>query len=360
MAEKAATPESFAAFEYELFEGDPHNLRTAVATSNQSIPWIDPATLKLKYRIGRGSFGDVYLATCHQWENDYQRFHKVIVNMLHSVKDDHVRTVLDRFDDVFSKCQGAENVGLLYGVSVIRRRLERVTHGLATGDWVRLKDEAMDKNRVKNHSPVGILHSIDRDGRVSVGLVGTVTLWRGSSSGLQMAEAYCSGQFVRPMPGLLSLRYKWPCKRDGDWATGRIMRVHPSQWVPPYKDFWTAYFRGCPGMIKNTETSRTSTGLRPRGKEAVADTQIQQKPVMAAPPVNSPWQLLGSKRISLIFRFIHFYGFLPLMILLMRLHEVAHFPAKELILVIPLRFDSIRFKDLSNPNFVERKSSYMI
>lgn len=126
MAGKVVTPESSAAFEYELFEGDPDNLRTVVATSNQSIPWIDPATLKLRHRIGRGPFGDVYLATRHQSDNDYEQFHEVIVKMLHPVKEDHVRTVLDRFDNVFSKSQGVGGVGFLHGVSVMRGKVSFV------------------------------------------------------------------------------------------------------------------------------------------------------------------------------------------------------------------------------------------
>ena len=36
--------------------------------------------------------------------------------------------------------------------------LERVSYGFAAGDWVRLKAEG------KKHSPVGILHLINRDG----------------------------------------------------------------------------------------------------------------------------------------------------------------------------------------------------
>ncbi|KAI6680205.1 hypothetical protein NL676_034086 [Syzygium grande] len=74
-------------------------------------------------------------------------------------------------------------------------KLERVTHGLAAGDWVQLKVED------KKHSSVGILHSIDRDGSVTVGFIGMETLWKGSSLDLQMAESYCVGQFF---PGLLT------------------------------------------------------------------------------------------------------------------------------------------------------------
>ena len=49
----------------------------------------------------------------------------------------------------------------------------------------------------KKHSPVGILHIINRDGSVAAGFIGMETLWKGRYSELQMAETYCVGQFVR-------------------------------------------------------------------------------------------------------------------------------------------------------------------
>ena len=71
MAESIAPAQQPASFDYELYEGDPDHLRTVVATPNQATPWIDPATLKLKHRIGRGPFGDVWLATHHQSSDEY-------------------------------------------------------------------------------------------------------------------------------------------------------------------------------------------------------------------------------------------------------------------------------------------------
>lgn len=205
-------------------------------------------------------------------------------------------------------------------------RLERVTHGLAPGDWVCLKEEAMDKSRAKKHSRVGILHSINRDGTVTVGLIGMETLWRGSSSDLQMAEAYCAGQFVKPRPGVLSPRFKWPRKRDGDWATGRIVRVHPNgsllmrfpglltlgaeedTFVADPSEIELVSFRTCPGIVKKYRHLEDfhwavrpvviAIGLfaslrlgsfvlgrskrRPQGREALAENQSQQRPVMEA------------------------------------------------------------------------------
>ncbi|KZV47630.1 hypothetical protein F511_14416 [Dorcoceras hygrometricum] len=100
--------------------------------------------------------------------------------------------------------------------------LERVTFGLAAGDWVRLKKED------KKHSPVGVLHSIDRDGRVDVAFIGLETLWKGNYSEFQMAKPYCVGQFVKLKSSVFSPRFEWPRKRGGEWATGRICQVLPN------------------------------------------------------------------------------------------------------------------------------------
>lgn len=107
-------------------------------------------------------------------------------------------------------------------VRVHASTLERVTFGLAAGDWVRLKQED------KKHSPVGILHSIHRDGTVAVGFIGVETLWKGVYSDLEMAESYCVGQFVRLKSNVFSPRFEWPRKRGGEWATGRICQILPN------------------------------------------------------------------------------------------------------------------------------------
>ncbi|GAA0149828.1 hypothetical protein LIER_08909 [Lithospermum erythrorhizon] len=100
--------------------------------------------------------------------------------------------------------------------------LERVTFGLAAGDWVRLQKED------KKQSPVGILHSIDRNGSVSVGFIGAETLWNGNYSDLQMANSYHIGQFVTLKGEVFSPRFEWPRKAGGEWATGKIFQVLPN------------------------------------------------------------------------------------------------------------------------------------
>lgn len=126
MAGKAVTAPSAGSFEFELFEGDPDNLRTVVATSSQRGPWIDPVTLKLRHRIGRGTFGDVWLATHHQSTEDYDEYHEVAVKMLHPIKDDHVKTILDRFNDLYLKCQAVEGLCWLHGISILGGKVSLV------------------------------------------------------------------------------------------------------------------------------------------------------------------------------------------------------------------------------------------
>ena len=140
--------------------------------------------------------------------------------------------------------------------------LERVTFGLAAGDWVRLKDEN------EKHSLVGILHSINREGRVAMGFIGLQTLWKGNSSQLEMAESYCVGQFVRLKENVLSPRFEWLRKRGGAWATGRISWIlpngclvvkfpgllpfgnEPRTFLADPSEVEVVDFKTCPGMIE--------------------------------------------------------------------------------------------------------------
>lgn len=126
MAGKVAVSEPEVAFEYELYESDPDNLRTVVVSSTQSTPWIDPETLRLRHRIGRGPFGDVWLATHHQSSEDYEQFHEVIVKMLHLVQEDHLKTMFDRLNEAFLKCQGIRDVCLLHGLSIISGKVSSI------------------------------------------------------------------------------------------------------------------------------------------------------------------------------------------------------------------------------------------
>ncbi|XWS70442.1 hypothetical protein CRYUN_Cryun03dG0048600 [Craigia yunnanensis] len=547
MAGKVVDALSASFSEYEFLEGGDDQLRTVVAASNQRIAWIDPSILKLRHRIGRGPFGDVWLATYHRSTKDYDQYLEVAIKMLHPVKQDDMRTLLDKFDDLYSKCQGVNDICSLQGISIISGKiciimkfyegsvgdkmtrlkegklplpyvlrygsnlsqgilelhskgilvlnlkpfnflltetdqavlgdigipylllgirlpssdmahrlgtpnymapeqwqpeirgpisfetdswgfacsivemltgivpwhgksadeiydlvvrkqekplipsgipppvekvligcfeydfrsrplmkdilhvfnsseiggdddggwtglgsttvsdkkssatgytewflskdclrvgdivrsrkppnsckpenmdvpggnvvglerstdrdgfvlvrvhgihdplrvhvstLERVTLGLAAGDWVRLKEED------KRLSPVGILHSIERDGSVAVGFIGLETLWKGSSSEFQMAESYRVGQFVRLKSKVLSPRFDWPRKRGGLWATGKICWILPNgclvvnfpgrisfgeefgKFLADPAEVEVVSFNNCPGVVK--------------------------------------------------------------------------------------------------------------
>lgn len=119
MSTQEAVSQAVPSFEYELLDDDPDHVRTVVASSNYLSPRIEPSKVKLRHRIGRGVFGDVWLATHHQSTKDYDEYHEVAVKMLNPVKEDHMRIVLDKLEDHFYKCQGAKGVCRLYGVSII-------------------------------------------------------------------------------------------------------------------------------------------------------------------------------------------------------------------------------------------------
>ncbi|KAJ8755123.1 hypothetical protein K2173_018921 [Erythroxylum novogranatense] len=123
MAKQIRVPQSAASFEYELFDGDPDNLRTVVASPTQILPYIDPAKLKLKHRIGRGTFGDVWLATHHQSADDFDEYHEVAVKMLPPMTEDLTQTFIERFEGLFLKCREIQGVCWLHGISIINGKI---------------------------------------------------------------------------------------------------------------------------------------------------------------------------------------------------------------------------------------------
>lgn len=115
MAGQAGVP----AFEYELFDHDSDRVKTVVSTPDTISPWIDPGALKLAHRIGRGPFGDVWMATHHQSTEDYDEYHEVAIKMLYPIKEDKIQVFLTKFEDVFTRCRDLQSVCFLHGVSVI-------------------------------------------------------------------------------------------------------------------------------------------------------------------------------------------------------------------------------------------------
>ncbi|KAL3838584.1 hypothetical protein ACJIZ3_023175 [Penstemon smallii] len=130
MARQVVANRPMGSFEFELVEGDSGNSSTVIAASSNNPfiassnnPFIDPATIKLRHRIGRGPFGDVWLATHHRSSADYEEYHEVAVKMLHPVKEDNNREVMGRLDNLFFECQGLETVSWIHGLSIINKKI---------------------------------------------------------------------------------------------------------------------------------------------------------------------------------------------------------------------------------------------
>ncbi|XP_062008177.1 protein KINASE OF THE OUTER CHLOROPLAST MEMBRANE 1-like [Rosa rugosa] len=123
MEQQIAKEKPAIAFEYELFEGDPDHLTTVVAALTPTSPWINPASLNFKYRIGRGPFGDVWLATHHQSADDYDEYHEVAVKMLHPLKEEDREKFLHKFEKLFFKFRRLCGVCWFHGISIIDGRI---------------------------------------------------------------------------------------------------------------------------------------------------------------------------------------------------------------------------------------------
>jgi hypothetical protein len=106
----------------ELFPEDYDRFGTAVnvktAEPSRTHPWVDPNILKLMHRIGRGPFGDVWLATIHNCTEDFNEYHEVAVKMLPPGSEEQVRSSLRKFESVFHTAQGLRGVSWPYGISI--------------------------------------------------------------------------------------------------------------------------------------------------------------------------------------------------------------------------------------------------
>ena len=124
MSKQIVAAQPAAAFDFERVEDD--HSRAVIASSNKISAWIDPSKLKLRHRIGRGTFGDVWLATHHESTEDYDKYHEVAVKMFPLIKEDHVNVLLDKLDGLFSKCQRLGGVCSLHGFSIISGKVIHV------------------------------------------------------------------------------------------------------------------------------------------------------------------------------------------------------------------------------------------
>ncbi|CAI9771500.1 unnamed protein product [Fraxinus pennsylvanica] len=139
MAGQVVSERPTSLFEFELVEDDSGDSSTIIASSNQINPWIDPATIKLRHRIGRRPFGDVWLATHHSNTEHYEEYHEVAIKMLHPVKEDNIRDVLNKLDNLLSRCRGLENICWLHGLSIINLYCYEIYEGSVGDKMARYK-----------------------------------------------------------------------------------------------------------------------------------------------------------------------------------------------------------------------------
>ncbi|KAE8723624.1 Kinase superfamily protein isoform 2 [Hibiscus syriacus] len=159
--------------------------------------------------------------------------------------------------------------GMHNALRVQESTLERVTSGLAAGDWVRLKQET------NTHSPMGNLHLVRRDGTVTAGFIGLEKLWTDKSHQLEMAKPYYTGQYVRLKATVLSPRLEWPRKRGGAWSSGRISEILPNGCLVvefPAIKLTITVGRGINAILKkNRPNSKDGAGRNPGWRRMILD-----------------------------------------------------------------------------------------
>lgn len=123
MSKEVIGAPSAAPFDFEILDSDSDIVRSVRASSKRANPWIEPERLKLRHRIGRGLFGDVWLATHHQSTEDYDEYHEVAAKMLPAIGDDHMKIVIEKFNELYFKCQGVASMSWLHGISILNGRV---------------------------------------------------------------------------------------------------------------------------------------------------------------------------------------------------------------------------------------------
>lgn len=104
--------------DYEICDNDPPSAaRMAVVESPQSSFWIKPEDVNLKHRIGRGPFGDVWLATLHSFNEEFDEFHEVAAKTLSFVTEEQVTDLQPKLYYIFQRCQNLSRVNWPRGIS---------------------------------------------------------------------------------------------------------------------------------------------------------------------------------------------------------------------------------------------------
>lgn len=131
--------------EYEVLE-------TTVPSSNQL--WVDPSILKLLHRIGRGPFGDTWLATIHNSTKDFDEFHEVVVKMLPDARE-HIHSLLRKFQSTYQHAEAVKGVCWPQGISIKNGRVSVMLAFVIEVSW---SSPAFDCSECRYFRFVTILH----------------------------------------------------------------------------------------------------------------------------------------------------------------------------------------------------------
>ncbi|MCO5603071.1 hypothetical protein L7F22_057215 [Adiantum nelumboides] len=91
--------------------------KASLVEAPQPNSWIKPDDLNLKHRIGRGPFGDVWLATLHSSNQDFDEFHEVAAKMLSFTSAHQVGDLLPKLNYIFQRCHNLSRVSSPRGIS---------------------------------------------------------------------------------------------------------------------------------------------------------------------------------------------------------------------------------------------------
>eukprot|EP00250_Pteridium_aquilinum_P006004 c16002_g1_i1 orf=267-2261(+) len=105
--------------DYEICDNEAPRAATGmgIVESPQSSFWIKPEDLTLKHRIGRGPFGDVWLATLHSFNEEFDEFHEVAAKTLSFVTEEQVTDLRPKLYYIFQRCQNLNRVSWPRGIS---------------------------------------------------------------------------------------------------------------------------------------------------------------------------------------------------------------------------------------------------
>lgn len=104
--------------DYEICDNDSVSAtQMAIVESPALNFWIKPEDVNLKHRIGRGPFGDVWLATLHSFNEEFDEFHEVAAKTLSFVTEEQVTDLQPKLYYIFQRCQNLSRVNWPRGIT---------------------------------------------------------------------------------------------------------------------------------------------------------------------------------------------------------------------------------------------------